>query len=275
MTRAEGNTDHSSISFSAITSLDASVHAHLLSFYGLLGLADTYWNEVHRAFNPGPGLIVVASDGEWPPRRQEPDTIKAVLYGYPFDRNTALLSSVAIGSRDRTDVGLMAAVYHAALKCLLTLDMKNVRYEVPAYPAYYRRILNEAGFVPEKDLNTPGRAILVGSVHTVLSKLELADVSQSSLLDPGFGNSGGQGRLASFICALQLGGPRQSPGFIADLGISRFDRADSEPGTPDGGTPKARVRLDSEPGTPDGGTPKARVRSDSEPGTPDGGIKPS
>jgi hypothetical protein len=161
----------------------------------------------------------------------------------------------------------MAAVYQAALQRLLTLGMEKVRYEVPAHPAYFRRVLSDAGFVPEGTADAIGETVLVGSIQNVLSTLGLTDTPASGLLDSNFGDCDTHDQLISLICALQLGGPRQLPGSIADLGISPF--LSSEPGTPDGGT---RPRVRSEPGTPDGGV-RPRVRL--EPGTPHGGTKRS
>jgi hypothetical protein len=67
----ETSGDHGSVHILATSTLDSSLQAGLLSFYGLLGLTDIYWNQVHQVFDPGPGLVVVATNGNWPPKHLE------------------------------------------------------------------------------------------------------------------------------------------------------------------------------------------------------------
>ena len=259
-------TPHDGITVSFATDINIIREAELLSFYGWLGLTDLYWEKVRPAFNPGPALMVVAQSAQLS-ERAKPNRIKVVAYGYPHDRKTALLSSLAVQEHYKQDLLLLGAVYLEALERFVELGMESIRYEVPVGSRYLQRVLVAAGFNDQGIVDATNDVIFVAVIKVVLAKLGLSQVCASTLLDSRFSGSEEWDGLLRLVCALQLGGPRQPPGLIGDFNFLPLFA--SEPGTPDGGT--KGIRRASEPGTPDGGT--KGIRRASEPGTPDGGTK--
>ncbi|WP_435105129.1 hypothetical protein [Arhodomonas sp. AD133] len=240
--RAKGRED--GVRLCCYTKLDAQLEAALLSFYGWLGLTDVYWLRVKPALDPGPGLLVLATHGEWPRRRQEMDTVRLVLYAQPYDRETAQLGPLSVGQQHKLDLGLMAGALKAGLNELLHLGMGYLRYEVPVEPPYFRRLLTDAGFTPDPNSTDPDRCPMFGPISGVQEKLGIEKTTPEKLIDPGFGADPTHDRLACLLSGLQIGGERQPPGVVVNPGVFR---------TPDGGVPEPGVPPAPPPPGPDAG----------------------